>query len=506
MDIVIARERAEALRSEIAQHNYHYYVEDDPTIADVEYDKLFTELVSLEQQFPELLVKDSPTQRVGAQPVSNLEKVTHQAQMLSLDNAFTDEEVAAFDQRVSSGLQQQDVEYFCEPKLDGVAISLIYVAGSLERAVTRGDGHIGEDVTHNAKTIRSLPLQLMGQGWPDWLEVRGEVYLPLVGFAELNSQAEASGSKIFANPRNAAAGSLRQLDPAITAARPLAIFCYGLGHISAAAKQLPGQQDKLLAQLRDWGFPVAPQAHKVQGAAGCLAYYQSLLEERADLAYEIDGAVYKVNDFRAQEELGKVARAPRWAVAHKFPAQEVSSQVLAVDFQVGRTGVLTPVARLDPVAVGGVIVSNATLHNMEELERKGVRVNDFVMVRRAGDVIPEVVKVIAARRPADTTAVVMLPECPVCAAKVIQLDGQVAWRCSGGITCAAQLEGAIRHFASRDALNIVGLGAKLIRELVASGLVTKVSDLYRLEHEQLSGLPRMAQRSAEKLLASLEQE
>ncbi|MDH5648591.1 MAG: NAD-dependent DNA ligase LigA [Gammaproteobacteria bacterium] len=498
-----AAARIEALRESIRYHNYRYYVLDDPEIPDAEFDRLFRELVELEQQHPELISADSPTQRVGAEPLAEFAKVTHVIPMLSLNNAFSEEELAAFYKRVSEKLETETVEFVAEPKLDGLALSITYENGKLVNAATRGDGVTGEDVTHNVRTIDSVPLRLRGSDYPRLLEVRGEVFMPLAGFEELNRRQQKMGEKTFANPRNAAAGSLRQLDPRITAQRPLQIFCYGLGQVQPD-KELPVSHYDSLMQLRQWGLRVCPEVTRVSGFKCCLDYYQNLSAKRSALPYEIDGVVYKVNSFVQQQQLGFVSRAPRWAIAHKFPAQEELTVVEAIDVQVGRTGAITPVARLKPVFVGGVTVTNATLHNRDEIERLDVRVDDTVIVRRAGDVIPKVVSVVKSKRKAGARKYKFPDKCPVCHSSIVYEPEQVVARCSGGLFCSAQRKQSIKHFASRRAMDIEGLGDKLVEQLVDEGLVQDVSDLYRLDKTRIAGLERMADKSAENLLKALD--
>jgi DNA ligase (NAD+) len=497
----IAR-RAAVLREQIDYHNYRYYVLDNPEIPDAEYDKLFRELQRLEQDYPALVSPDSPTQRVGAAPRTEFGGVRHAIPMLSLDNAFSEEEVRAFDRRVREALKLEEVNYAAEPKLDGLAVSLLYQDGMLVSGATRGDGYTGEDITQNVRTVPSVPLRLMGKDWPRRLEVRGEVYMTKKGFHELNRRQEEKGDKVFANPRNAAAGSLRQLDPRITAARPLAIYCYGVGQVEDGV--LPDRHSAMLDQLQAWGLRVPAERAVVKGVAGCLDYFNGMAARRASLPFEIDGVVYKVDSVAQQAKLGFVARAPRWAVAHKFPAEEAMTRVLDISVHVGRTGTLTPVARLEPVFVGGVTVSNVTLHNEDEVRRKDVRIGDTVIVRRAGDVIPEVVGVVKERRPAHARHFHMPRHCPVCGSEVVRVEGEAATRCSGGLYCPAQRKEAIRHFASRRAMDIEGLGEKLVDQLVEAGLVRDVADLYHLTSEQLIGLERMGAKSAENLLAALE--
>lgn len=500
-----AAAQVDALRKQIEFHNHRYYVLDDPLISDAEWDALLRELRELEAQHPELISLDSPTQRVGGAVSDEFASVRHRLPMLSLDNAFSDDEVVAFDRRVRERLELENdapaVTYSAEPKLDGLAISVIYEHGKLVRAATRGDGTTGEDVTANVRTIRSLPLVLQGRA-PALLEARGEVFMPRAGFERLNRLAGDRGEKVFANPRNAAAGSLRQLDPAITAKRPLDIFFYALGGVEGA--EIPMTHTATLAWIKELGLRVSSEIAQVQGASGCLGYFSALQRRRASLGYDIDGVVYKVDALAAQAQLGFLSRAPRWAVAHKFPAEEAVTQVRDVEFQVGRTGALTPVARLVPVAVGGVTVSNATLHNMDEIERKDVRVGDTVVVRRAGDVIPEVARVIFERRPSSARAVVLPDQCPVCGAAVRREADAAVARCTGDFSCKAQRKERLRHFAARRALDIEGLGEKLIEQLVDAQLVTTPADIFALTREQLVSMERMGEKSADNVLAAIE--
>lgn len=502
------RQEVEKLRAAIEDHRFAYYVRSSPTVPDSEFDRLYARLEQLESDYPELITPESPTQRVGPAPAAEFAEVRHAVPMLSLANAFDEEELEAFHERIVSrirtaGFDPESVEYVAEPKLDGTAISIRYENGKLTRGSTRGDGSRGEDVTHNVRTIDSLPLKLRGKNCPAVLEIRGEVYMPKAGFEEFNRRAAASGAKTFVNPRNAAAGSLRQLDPRQTAERPLEVFVYGVGQTEGVT--LPETQSGVLELLSELGFLTSPDWKLVEGFQGCLAYYSSLGSKRAALPYEIDGVVYKVNRIDWQAALGSVSRAPRWAIAHKFPAQEEMTVVAAVEFQVGRTGAVTPVARLNPVFVGGVTVSNVTLHNLGEVQRKDVRVGDTVIVRRAGDVIPEIVGVVLDRRP-DGTRPIELPEsCPICGSTIVLPEGEAVARCTGQLTCAAQLKESLKHFASRTAMDIDGLGSKLIEQLVDSGLVVDAAGLYRLTFEQLDSLERMGEKSAHKLLAALEQ-
>ena len=494
--------RARQLHEQIEYHNYRYYALDAPVIPDAEFDRLLRELQALETQYPELVTPDSPTQRVGVAPVAAFSKITHRVPMLSLNNAFNDAEIEAFDRRCreSTGLSQ--IEYAVEPKFDGLAITLSYAHGRFVRGATRGDGYTGEDVTANLRTIRAIPMQLGIKQAPALLEVRGEVLMLKADFAALNTTQRERDDKEFANPRNAAAGSLRQLDPRITAARRLHFFAYGIG--AADGWITPSTHAEIMNQLLDMHLPIARQRDVVQGVSGLLDFYRQIGSARAQLPYDIDGVVYKVNDLILQEQLGFVARAPRFAIAHKFPAQEELTQVIGIDVQVGRTGALTPVARLAPVFVGGVTVTNATLHNEDEIRRKDVRIGDWVNVRRAGDVIPEIVSVVMERRPTDTREFVMPTTCPVCGSHVVRLPDEAVARCSGGLYCPAQRKQALWHFASRRAMDIDGLGVKLVDQLVDMGLVNSPADLYRLGMVKLANLDRMADKSAANLLAAIE--
>jgi DNA ligase (NAD+) len=497
-----AHQRARELHQQLHEHNYRYYTQDDPLISDAEYDQLLRELQTLETKYPELISADSPTRRVGAAPLKEFGEVRHEMRMLSLDNSFTDEELADFDRRVRERLGEDVVEYAAEPKLDGLAVSLLYQDGQLLRAATRGDGETGENVTENVRTMASVPLKLVGKGIPEMLEVRGEVYLSHAGFETLNQLAAAEGQKPFVNPRNAAAGSLRQLNSSITARRPLEMFCYGVGKVAGGA--LANTHVEILAQLQQWHLRVYDDVQLVRGVEGCIAYYQRYQQQRQQLPFEIDGVVFKVNRLDQQDVLGFVSRAPRWAIARKFPAEERESTVLGIDIQVGRTGALTPVARLQPVFVGGVTVTNATLHNADEIRRKDVRSGDRVIVRRAGDVIPEVVRVLKEKRNKGARKFHMPSACPVCGSLVTRAEGETVARCSGGLFCPAQRKQAIKHFASRRAMDIEGLGNKLVDQLVETGLVATASDLYQLSIEELAGLDRMAEKSAVNLVAALD--
>jgi DNA ligase (NAD+) len=492
-----AAARVVELRKLIEHHNYRYYVKDAPEISDADYDRLFRELEALEKSHPELADPVSPTQRVGGAPLTEFAPIVHTVPMLSLGNAFSDEEVVAFDKRVRDGLDTSDVEYACEPKFDGLAVTLIYEEGRFARGSTRGDGYTGEDVSVNLRTIRAIPLNVGGGSVPRRLEVRGEVLILKAAFAELNARQLARGEKTFVNPRNAAAGALRQLDPRNTAARPLTFFAYGIGVIEGMA--LPRTHAALLDYLAEHRFPVTMEREVVHGVAGLLRYYRRISERREELPYDIDGVVYKVNVLAHQNTLGFVSRAPRFAIAHKFPAEEASTVVTAIEVQVGRTGALTPVARLEPVFVGGVTVTNATLHNEDEVRRKGVHVGDTVVVRRAGDVIPEVVRVILERRPHGARAFKMPAHCPACGSAVFREDGEAASRCTGGLVCPAQRKQALLHFASRRAIDIEGLGEKIVEQLIDGDLVRSPADIYSLTTDQLAGLERMGEKSAANL-------
>ncbi len=503
---VTVEERIGKLREQIRYHNHRYHVLDDPEVPDAEYDRLVRELRALEDEHPSLVTPDSPTQRVGDTPVSAFGTVEHRLPMLSLDNAFGEEELRDFHRRIVErldlGESAADLEYAAEPKLDGAAVSVMYESGRLVRAATRGDGTTGEDITHNVRTIDSVPLTLRGAAYPDLLEVRGEVFMPKEGFETYNRRAAEAGEKTFVNPRNAAAGSLRQLDPRLTAARPLDMYVYSVGVVEGG--ELPDTHSDTLLRLAEWGLKTCPDSDVVAGVEGCLGYYGRIGARRSTLPYEIDGVVYKVNSLRLQRDLGFVSRAPRWAIAHKYPAQEEMTVVKGVEFQVGRTGALTPVARLDPVFVGGVTVSNATLHNIDELHRKDVRRGDTVIIRRAGDVIPEVVSVVKSRRPRGARAVQLPVRCPVCDSRVVREEDEAVARCTGGLFCSAQRIESLKHFVSRKAMDIDGLGAKVIEQLVTLDRVKTPADLFSLTGEELLELERMGEKSVENLLAAVE--
>jgi len=497
-----AASRIAALRKDIRRHDYQYYVLDAPLIPDSDYDRLFAELQALEAEHPELVTSDSPTQRVGGQADSAFSAVPHIEPMRSLANGFSEQDVIDFDRRNRERLGVEEVAYVAEPKFDGLAVNLLYRDGVLIGAATRGDGETGEDISANVRTISAVPLRLQGDFPSGVLEVRGEVYMSKSGFQRLNKQQAEQGGKLFANPRNAAAGSLRQLDPGVTATRPLTMACYGVGAMDA---ERPDSHYALLMRLKSWGLRVSPEIRQVRGVAGCLGYFQALGIRRHELEYEIDGVVYKIDRLDEQARLGFVARAPRWAIAHKFPAQEERTTLLDIEVQVGRTGAITPVAILDPVEVAGVTVSRATLHNEDEIRRKDIHIGDVVVVRRAGDVIPEVVSVIEDER--DSTRVrpfVMPSECPVCGAPVVRLEGEAVARCTAGLSCSAQLSASILHFASRRAMDIEGLGEKLVDLAVSERIVKNVADLYRVSEQQWAELPRMGARSAENLMKSFE--
>lgn len=499
-------EQIATLRNLIRHHEYCYYVLDAPEIPDVEYDKLIKQLQSLEHDHPELITSDSPTQRVGGVPLSQFASVKHELPMLSLDNVFDELSFNAFNKRVKDRLHlsdSQSVDYCCELKLDGLAVSLLYENGRFIRAATRGDGTTGEDITANVKTIKTIPLVLQGENIPTRLEVRGEVFMTHKGFAKLNAEAEKRNERTFANPRNAAAGSLRQLDPKITAKRSLSFYCYGVGINEGTT--LPDNHYDRLMQFKAWGLPVSDKVQIRQGAQEALAYFHEIGEQRMSLGFDIDGVVIKVNSIAQQEELGFVARAPRWATAFKFPAQEEVTKLNKVDFQVGRTGAITPVARLEPVSVAGVIVSNATLHNSDEIVRLGIREGDYVTVRRAGDVIPQIVAVIQDRRPADSKEIIFPTHCPICGSLIVRDEGEAISRCAGGLICPAQRKEALKHFVSRRAMNVDGLGDKLIEQLVDKDYVKTPADLYKLTLPMLCSLDKVGEKLANNLINALQQ-
>ena len=491
------------LRTTLRHHEYLYHVMDTPEIPDAEYDRLMRELRELEAQHPELITPDSPTQRVGAAPLAAFSQIRHEVPMLSLDNVFDEESFLAFNKRVQDRLKNtDDLTYCCELKLDGLAVSILYENGLLVQAATRGDGTTGEDITSNVRTIRAIPLKLHGDNIPQRLEVRGEVFLPQAGFEKINEEARRTGGKVFANPRNAAAGSLRQLDPRITAKRPLTFFCYGVGVLEGG--ELPRSHSARLQQFKFWGLPVSERVKLCHSPEEVLTYYRKVEEDRPKLGFDIDGVVIKVDSLALQEQLGFVARAPRWAVAFKFPAQEQMTFVRDVEFQVGRTGAITPVARLEPVQVAGVLVSNATLHNADEIERLGLRIGDKVVIRRAGDVIPQVVNVVLSERPEETREIVFPTHCPVCHSDVERVEGEVVTRCTGGLICGAQRKEALKHFVSRRALDVEGMGDKIIDQLVEKEYVHTPADLFQLTPGKLTGLDRMGPKSAQNVVDALE--
>ncbi|WP_367988413.1 NAD-dependent DNA ligase LigA [Vibrio sp. NTOU-M3] len=490
------------LRETLHYHAVRYYVEDSPEIPDSEYDRLMRELLDIEAEYPELVTIDSPSQRVGGKPLDGFDSVTHEIPMLSLDNAFNDEELDSFQKRMVDRLAGISVGQFCcEPKLDGLAVSLLYENGVLVQAATRGDGATGENITENVRTISAIPLKLQGKGWPERLEVRGEVFMPLAGFERLNEQALKKGEKVFVNPRNAAAGSLRQLDSRITATRPLSFYAYSVGVVEGVT--LSSSHYERFLQLKNWGLPMCPETKRVESLDDVKAYYQNILERRSELAYEIDGVVIKVDDIANQELLGFVARAPRWAIAYKFPAQEELTILNDVEFQVGRTGAITPVAKLEPVFVGGVTVSNATLHNADEIERLGVMVGDCVVIRRAGDVIPQIVSVVKERRPETAKSIVFPTQCPVCSSLIERVEGEAVARCSGGLVCQAQRKEALKHFVSRKALDVDGLGEKVVEQLVDREMVETPADLFKLSAGVITVLDRMGPKSAQNVVNAL---
>ena len=498
------QQQIDTLRQDLRRYEYEYHVLDNPTIPDVEYDRLFHQLKALEAAHPELITADSPTQRVGAKPLSGFAQIRHEIPMLSLDNAFSDEEFYAFVKRIEDRLIRlpEPLTFCCEPKLDGLAVSILYVNGVLTQAATRGDGTTGEDITANIRTIRNIPLQLLMDNPPARLEVRGEVFMPHAGFERLNQQALEKGEKTFANPRNAAAGSLRQLDPKITSKRPLVLNAYGIG--IAEGVDLPNTHYDRLQWLKSIGIPVNPEIRLCNGTDEVLDFYRDIQNKRSSLGYDIDGTVLKINDIALQEKLGFISKAPRWAIAYKFPAQEELTRLNDVEFQVGRTGAITPVAKLEPVFVAGVTVSNATLHNGDEIERLDIAIGDTVVIRRAGDVIPQIIGVLHDRRPADARPIIFPKTCPVCDSAIVRIEGEAVARCTGGLFCAAQRKEALKHFVSRKAMDIDGVGGKLIEQLVDRELVHTPADLFKLDLTTLTRLERMGAKSAENALASLE--
>ncbi|WP_318462671.1 NAD-dependent DNA ligase LigA [Photobacterium leiognathi] len=490
------------LREQLDYHGHRYYVEDNPEIPDAEYDRMMQQLLKIEADHPEWVTVDSPSQRVGGTALEGFTQVQHEIAMLSLDNAFNDDDLRAFQKRLQDRLRSgSELSYCCEPKLDGLAVSLMYENGVLVQAATRGDGATGENITHNVRTIRAIPLKLQGTDWPARLEVRGEVFMPKKGFEALNEKALKKGEKTFANPRNAAAGSLRQLDPKITATRPLSFYAYAVGVVEG--RELAETQYERLCQLKAWGLPMCPEIRKVDSIEEVIAYHQSIGEKRQSLGYEIDGVVIKVDDIDTQQQLGFVARAPRWAIAYKFPAQEEMTVLNNVEFQVGRTGAITPVAKLEPVFVGGVTVSNATLHNADEVERLGVMIGDTVIIRRAGDVIPQIASVVESRRPESAQAIVFPTECPVCQSKIERIEGEAVARCTGGLFCQAQRKEALKHFVSRKALDVDGCGEKVIEQLVDREMVATPADLFKFSAGEVTVLERMGPKSAQKLVDAL---
>lgn len=503
-NIMSLQQQIDTLRQDLRRYEYEYHVLDNPTIPDAEYDRLFHQLKALEAAHPELITADSPTQRVGAKPLLGFAQIRHEIPMLSLDNAFSDEEFYAFVKRIEDRLIRlpDPLTFCCEPKLDGLAVSILYVNGVLTQAATRGDGTTGEDITANIRTIRNIPLQLLMDNPPARLEVRGEVFMPHEGFERLNQQALEKGEKTFANPRNAAAGSLRQLDPKITSKRPLVLNAYGIG--IAEGVDLPNTHYDRLQWLKSIGIPVNPEIRLCNGTDEVLDFYRDIQNKRSSLGYDIDGTVLKINDIALQEKLGFISKAPRWAIAYKFPAQEELTRLNDVEFQVGRTGAITPVAKLEPVFVAGVTVSNATLHNGDEIERLDIAIGDTVVIRRAGDVIPQIIGVLHDRRPADARPIIFPKTCPVCDSAIVRIEGEAVARCTGGLFCAAQRKEALKHFVSRKAMDIDGVGGKLIEQLVDRELINTPADLFKLDLTTLTRLERMGAKSAENALASLE--
>ncbi|MFT6703413.1 MAG: DNA ligase (NAD+) [Pseudomonadales bacterium] len=499
------KKRVDALKSQLEEHNYQYYVLDAPIVPDAEYDRQMRELISIEKHYPELLSNDSPSQKVGGTPLSKFEQVEHEVAMLSLDNGFEDEDLKVFEKRLQDRLLSFDhMQFSCEPKLDGLAVSILYENGVLTRAATRGDGQIGENITKNVKTIANVPIKLRGENIPSRVEVRGEVFMPKAGFEKLNERQKSAGKKVFANPRNAAAGSLRQLDSRITAKRPLLFYAYSMGVIEGDSLSDLALHTQRLAALGEWGIPLCKESSFADGAEQCIGYFKEIGEMRNSLSYDIDGVVFKVNDIKLQQRLGFVSKAPRWAIAQKFPAQEELTTLLDVEFQVGRTGAITPVARLKPVFVGGVTVSNATLHNQDEIARLGVKIGDKIIIRRAGDVIPQVVSVVLEQRSDSVSDIVFPTHCPVCNSHVERTESEAIARCTGGLVCGAQRKEAIKHFASRKAFDIDGLGDKIVEQLVDANLIENPADLFRLDIPKLLSVERMGEKSAVNLLNSLD--
>ena len=502
-DLTTLQQKVSSLIATLTQYNHQYYVLDQPSVPDVEYDRIFRELQTIESEYPELKQANSPTQKVGGVALDKFEQVAHEVPMLSLDNAMNEDEFVAFHKRINDRLKtEQHFEFCCEPKLDGLAVSILYEKGQFVRAATRGDGAVGENITQNVKTIKSIPLSLIGDHIPDRIEIRGEVFMWLDGFHAFNDKAKKQGSKPMVNPRNGAAGSLRQLDSKITAARPLAFYAYGIGIVSDEF-DLADKHFERLQQVKQLGLPVCPEITVATGIEGVLAFYNNISEKRASLNYEIDGTVLKVNLIESQQQLGFVARAPRWAIAYKFPAQEELTKLNDVEFQVGRTGAITPVAKLEPVFVGGVTVSNATLHNAEEIERLGIKIGDTVIIRRAGDVIPQIVSVVLEKRTEDVREIEFPTACPVCHSHVEKPEGEAVTRCTAGLYCGAQRKEAIKHFASRKAMDIDGLGDKIVEQLVDEDLIQSPADLFNLTSEHVAGLERMGPKSADNLINAL---
>jgi DNA ligase (NAD+) len=504
-DLAEVEKQINDYRQTLENYNFEYYVNDNPTVPDAEYDRIMKALIALEKQHPQLISADSPSQKVGGAALDKFEQVTHEVPMLSLDNGFDESDLFAFEKRVNDRLNKsEDIEFSCEPKLDGLAVSILYEKGVLVRAATRGDGQVGENITQNVKTIANVPIKLRGDDIPERLEVRGEVFMPKAGFEQLNIEQQKKGAKVFANPRNAAAGSLRQLDSRITAKRPLLFYAYSTGLASEDAFESLSRHSERLSSLAKWGLPLCKEVSTATGAQACVDYFNKIGQIRNDLSYDIDGVVFKVNDMIFQQRLGFVAKAPRWAMAQKFPAQEEMTRLQDVEFQVGRTGAITPVARLEPVFVGGVTVSNATLHNQDEIDRLQVKIGDTVVIRRAGDVIPQVVSVVTAKRDGGEHDIHFPETCPVCESAIERVDAEAVARCTGGLVCSAQRTQAIIHFASRKAFDIDGLGDKIVEQLVNANLIQNPADLFKLDLPKLIGLERMGEKSAVNLLRSLD--